>query len=398
MDKTPARRLTLAAAILTAGMFIAAICTPPVVNLLKIDPDVPIQDSTINPMKKLHWRWDELGQYSYYLRKGWLDRHFGLRKVLLRWEHYLDVRVLKSSMPSDMVLAGKGDWLYLAQENPYLNVVEDYHGTRLLTQEQLDVWITVFSARRDWLAARGIRYMVVVAPNKVSIYPEALPERFAYTSETTKLDQMGEALSAAGIHFVDLRPPLLAAKAQGKAYYRTDSHWTPYGAFFAYQEIVRNLARYFPSMKPASLEDFTVSETPGLRGGLSYMIALGDLYHENVLALEPKTPLKARELSGITAQLNHFQPLMAYENPDSSLPRVLVFRDSFTHELIPFLAEHFSRMYFVWPFPTDIIYARQFDTEAILREKPDIVIEQFVERYFTQPPPWTSISKLSELP
>ena len=310
----------------------------------------------------------------------------------------MDVRLLNSSMPTDMVMAGKGDWLYLAQENPFLNVIYDYRGMTSLSRRQLDVWVAVFTARRDWLAARGIQYMVVVAPNKVSIYPEALPDRFKRAGALTKFDQMAQALTQAGVHFVDLRPPLLAAKAQDQSYYRTDSHWTPFGAFFAYQEVVRNLARYFPSMKPAALDDFTRSEAPGLRGGLSYMLALGDLYHENVVAMTPKTPRKAHEVTGKEAQLNHFQPLMVYENPDSSLPRVLVFRDSFTHELIPFLAEHFSRMYFVWPFPTDITFVRQFDTEAILREKPDIVIDQFVERYFTQPPPPTALSQLSEMP
>jgi predicted HD phosphohydrolase len=44
-------------------------------------------------------------------------------------------------------------------------------------------------------------------------------------------------------------------------------------------------------------------------------------------------------------------------------------------------------MYFIWPFPTDAVHVRDFDTQAILAEKPDIVIDQFVERYFTQPPP-----------
>jgi hypothetical protein len=228
---------------------------------------------------------------------------------------------------------------------------------------------------------------MVVAPNKASIYPEHIPERFNRVSDHSKLDQMAAALTAAGIDFVDLRPALMEAKSKGLSYYRTDSHWTPFGAFWAYRDVAGRLGKQFPGLVPSDYSDFTLSEKPGLLGGLSYMIAMGDLYQENVILLTPRAPRAAREVQDKEAELNHFQPLSIYENPDGSLPRAYVIRDSFLHEIVPFLAEHFSRMYLVWPFPTDAVHVRDFDTEEILREKPDIVIDEFVERYFTQPPP-----------
>jgi hypothetical protein len=229
--------------------------------------------------------------------------------------------------------------------------------------------------------------MIVVAPNKANVYPEFIPSRFNRARNQTKLDQMVQALTEAGLDIVDLRPAVIAAKATGLSYYRTDSHWTPYGAFYAYLEVAQRLKRYFPSLTPTKLSDYTVVERPGLLGGLSYMIAMGDLYNENVITFEPRFPRMAHEIHNDAAELNQFQPLAVFENPDKSLPRAVIFRDSFMHEMIPFLAEHFSRMYFIWPFPTDAVHVRDFDTQAILAEKPDIVIDQFVERYFTQPPP-----------
>lgn len=392
MDNTRARGLRYATALLTTALFVAAICTPPVASLLKFNPHVPLQEVALNPMPEL--RLDTIGQIIYTLRRNWLDRNFGLRKVLLRWEQLLDVRLLKSSMPTDPVLAGENGWLYLAQENPQLNVVSDFRANNHLTPEQLGVWVKVFTARRDWLAARGIRYMVIVAANKASVYPEHIPARFNRVNEKNKLDQMVKALSEAGIDIVELRTALIKAKEKRLSYYRTDSHWTPYGAFYGYLEVAKRLKRYFPDLAPLSIDDYKVVEKPGLKGGLSYMIALGDLYPENEVLMEPLGPRKAYEIDGLEAKLNHFQPLSVWENKDNSLPRAVVFRDSFVHEIIPFLAEHFSRMYFVWPFPT-AVDVRGFDTEVIEQEKPDIVIDEFVERYFTQPPP---ASALKELP
>ena len=394
---TPARRLSLAAAILTSTVFVAAICIPVTANLFRYNPPVPLQEADPNPMPKFKSDLATFGHVIYTLRRNWLDRNFGLRKVLVRWQQLLDVRILKASMPNDSVLAGEGDWLYLAQENPQLNVITDYRAVNHLTPAQLETWAAVFTARRDWLQARGMNYMVVIAPNKASIYPESIPPRFNRASDVNKLDQLVGALGAAGVDILDLRPALLEAKSRGPAYYRTDSHWTPFGAFFAYQDITRRLQRYFPDMRPAPLESYAMGRKPGLLGGLSYMIAMGDLYQEDVILMEPKCSRNAFETSGQEARLNHFQPLSVYENPDKSLPRALVIRDSFVHEIIPFMAEHFSRMYFVWPFPTDAVRVRDFDVESILREKPDIVIDEFVERYFTQPPPPSALSSLSRL-
>ena len=54
------------------------------------------------------------------------------------------------------------------------------------------------------------------------------------------------------------------------------------------------------------------------------------------------------------------------------LPRAVVYRDSMAIPLIPMLAENFSRVVFV--------SSRRLDPALIEREKPDIVIEEMVER------------------
>ncbi|GFK95244.1 putative alginate O-acetylase AlgJ [Fundidesulfovibrio magnetotacticus] len=383
---------------LTIAGFVLAICIPCMAQIAGYNPEVPLQEGENLPLPGLSFDLQTLGQTVYSLRRNWLDRNFGIRKTLVRWQALLDVRFFGASMPSDPVLAGKNGWLYLAQENPSLNVISDYRVIAPLTPEQLAVWVKVFTSRRDWLAARGIRYMVVVAPNKASIYPEHIPERFNKARDVSKLDQLCSALANADVDVLDLRPALMEAKTNGKAYYSTDSHWTPFGAFFAYRATADQLKRHFPSLEPLPGTDFAFSERPGLKGGLSYMIALGDIYGENEVMVTPKRPLKAREESGVRAELNHFQPLSTYSQADTSLPKAVVFRDSFLHEMMPFLAEHFSRIHLVWPYPTSSNKIRDFDRDAILREKPDIVIDEFVERYFTQPPPPSALETLPPAP
>jgi hypothetical protein len=59
------------------------------------------------------------------------------------------------------------------------------------------------------------------------------------------------------------------------------------------------------------------------------------------------------------------------------LPRAVVYRDSMAVSLIPLLAENFSRSVFV--------SSRKLDQALIEREKPDVVIEEMVERSLHAP-------------
>jgi len=61
------------------------------------------------------------------------------------------------------------------------------------------------------------------------------------------------------------------------------------------------------------------------------------------------------------------------EIPGSTLPRAVMFRDSFTSWLAPFLSEHFSRIVYIWQ--------NDFDASAVLAEKPDVVIHEIVGRH-----------------
>jgi alginate O-acetyltransferase complex protein AlgJ len=67
------------------------------------------------------------------------------------------------------------------------------------------------------------------------------------------------------------------------------------------------------------------------------------------------TPPKARKTEDTALSLLGEQDvkatkLIAFEQPDSTLPRAVVFRDSFSTAMIPYLSEHFSRSVYYWDF------------------------------------------------
>ncbi len=326
--------------------------------------------------------------YFNALRGGYLEKHFGFRGQLIGWYNYVNAYLLKSSHPGNPVVMGRDSWLFLSQDGPDRNLLEDFQSSAPLPAPKMRRVLDELTARRDWCAARGIAYVVVVAPNKNTVYPEKLPGAFSRPPQDSHLDQMLRYLAAnSGLDVVDLRAALRTAKKDDQIFYATDSHWNAYGAFAAYREIMAHLARYFPDMRPFSREDYTAVGYCGLPGDLSFLLGMQKFLPEpRVIFLNAAGGAKARGAT-YPSEPNaaYFQPPVASEivgPAGEGLPRAVFFHDSFFWELLPFFAEHFRYAVYVWMNPQTETEPRFFDKELIERERPDVVVEEFTERYF----------------
>ncbi|WP_428565523.1 MAG: alginate O-acetyltransferase AlgX-related protein [Solidesulfovibrio sp. DCME] len=365
-------------------VFLALICLPMIDNLCQVAPDVYLMENDPTPLPDSSM--SQIFKSFNVLQRGYLEKTFGFRKLLVRLENILDIFWLRVSNQYQTVIKGKGDWLFLSQENNDLNVIQDYRSVRLFSQKQLNRWVDVYRDRQEWLSARGIRYLIVVAPNKHTVYPEFLPDQFNKVSPVSRTDQLVSALEAAGITVLDLRPTMDLVKRQALAYYRTDTHWTTFGAFAGYVQIMKRLGQWFPRFEPEIRGDYDIAIVPDLNGGLASMLALGDFFPESRVVFTPHFQRKAVETAEPHTVPPYFQPPVIMNTNDPSRPSVVVFRDSFAHELIPFLSEHFNKTTYVWPYPSTAREVRYFDKDLIEREKPAVVIDEFVERYFTEFP------------
>jgi hypothetical protein len=252
-----------------------------------------------------------------------------------------------------------------------------------LTPEALAQWAQALEERRAWLARRGIHYLVMFPPNKHTIYPELVRGTYDQVRSQSRYDQLARYLREhTSVDVLDLREPLLKAKAQGRLFYRRDTHWNHTGAFVAYQVIVNALTRWYPDLRPwprSALRGVPKFEP---NPDLSLMLGLSKEFPEWDFSLEPKFARRAHPAHpgpGLTPNLIPDKSPVAMECDDATLPRAVIFRDSFSIALIPLLSEHFARSLYLWHCP--------FDPAIIERECPDLVIEEYVERRLWQPPP-----------
>lgn len=299
--------------------------------------------------------------------QAYFTDHYGWRNELIQWSNQFRAGWLATS-PQDLVVIGQAGWLYLDAENCLL----DYQGLAPLNEKDLAHISANLTRARKRANPDTARFLVVVAPDKHTIYPEHLPANLRKVQPGTRLDQLLDYnRSHARLPILDLRPVLLEAKTHDTIYYRTDTHWNYLGAFYAYQEIIRTLHDNFPALKAHDLADYEIirSEIPGL--GLAPMISMQNRWRETEVQLIPRFQRRA-QIVPLGYPLPGDRAAVVSQVDDPTLPSAVVFHDSFALALIPYLQEHFSRVVFIRSYRVD---------EAIIaRENPDIVITEFVER------------------
>jgi alginate O-acetyltransferase complex protein AlgJ len=311
-----------------------------------------------------------LGIADYGLQiSAWFEDHFGFRSTLVRW--YGESRYFWLGVsPSAAVIAGRDGWLFYGDDGG----AEDYANETPLSAPELADWRETLVRTETWLHARSIAFIFTIAPDKPVIYPEEFPSSIRRIRETSRMDQVEQILAPTAVPVVDVRPALRAAKAIERVYFLTDTHWNNRGAFVAYQQIIDAVRRQAPAVPPAwTRADFEPAERLIDGQDLARMIGLMRVLHETDLYLRPRRPRLARVIEPPGAEASAEEGRLVTEIPGSTLPRAVIFRDSFASALAPFLSEHFSRAVYLWQ--------NDFDADAVSKERPDVVIQEIVGRH-----------------
>jgi len=344
------------------GLFLACLWLPLAEQWLHLGPRVAqTEKRRPAPFPALHASWTSLCSFPDRFAAYYGD-HFGWRAALIRLHARLMYEGWGAS-PSRFVVLGRERWLYYADDSS----LEDYRSARPFSGAELARWRAALERRRDWLAERGIRFMLVLACDKHVVYPEFMPAAIRRVHAEYRSDQLaGYLRTNSTLDVVYVRPALEAARRTERIYHRTDTHWNDLGAAVGYREIAGRLARWFPAVQPQPATAFDVRSrtTPGL--DLAQMMGLEDIVTEEALSLLPRRPRRAQTVFPETPDRLFNDGLRIMETADPALPRMVMFRDSFASALVPLLAEHFSRSAFLWQY--------EFDARTVEREKPDVVL------------------------
>jgi alginate O-acetyltransferase complex protein AlgJ len=337
-------------------------------------------------VRERHGMWVESFQeIETRFRKG-----LTLKQELVQLYNQTRYTVL-DELPRPVVLPGRDGFLFYNSEEANDGAsMSDWKGKSLPDEQELAAWKDALIRRDQQLAAQGIPYLLVMAPNKQTAMPTWMP-RWVQAQEgrhdaDVRLPAVAGSLRSPPL---DLRPSLRAASDAGReTYFRTDSHWNCEGAALAAEAMSRRLAELDPRLRP--LDTSTWARVP--RRFQGDILRLGHLQadrFETVQLLVPPQPLPGLRPDGRPllapgpdqdvalpvdlwqADANGIKNLVM-TNPAGIEGTLVIFHDSFGVGVTPYLGQLYRRTVCCWS---------PYSQPLVDRLAPRAVVQLTVERY-----------------
>jgi tetratricopeptide (TPR) repeat protein len=230
------------------------------------------------------------------------------------------------------VAVGKDGWLFHNVDTAFEQVCQG----KGLSERNHSRLLSLWEARHGWCTQRGIDYRILIVPERHVLYPDKLPEGYAPSEErpaVRMLRSMDRFVRPAVIYPDEA---IRGGRTTREVCYKTDVHWTRWGAYLGYRELMKTLPRCAGQI--VQEQDLRVSEHT-LTGGLTLWLDRRD--RETAIWMEPP-PVGEKEV--FTTRTFKPGQVDIYETPRRDLPRLVLFRTSNSTHLLPFLFGHFSRI------------------------------------------------------
>ncbi len=305
--------------------------------------------------------------------------NFSFRGFLISKFNKLKYSIFKSS-PVKSVIIGKDGWLFLAEENG-ITFDKYYFSYKLFTKGELDLWKRRLEQRAELAKSVGCNYILMIVPNKQTVYPEMMPAGLTYIPKKSLMSQMVRNLSDVNnLTVIDLRTGFAKLKREKRIYQKTDTHWNNFGAYSAYRMLIKTISDFSGKMVIAdSISDFNEIHLKKDGGDLARMLSFEkDEFRDRVIILDRKEKIKiiCRE-SNIKGVSN---VVLERRCSDGILPPMMFIHDSFGDYLMKFLPHHFNRSFYTME--RDIVSLKS----VILLGKVKFIVEEIAERHFLLSP------------
>ena len=284
----------------------------------------------------------------------WLADQFPGRTFFVRTKASLDYLMGKRAIGGT----------YLGKNGQYFETTADIDETQLAKNVK---YLTAFAQ------AHEVTFLPVYSA--YTLYPENLPA-FAKTVDERAL------VERFGLDYIDILPALEAAK-ESSIFFKTDHHWTQDGAYIAYLayceamglepvtefERIESAQPFYGSLyskapvfgaQPDVMSLYAIDREASVVYDMDESTRTDSLY--NMAALSEKDQYVAF-LDGNHARVD-------ITTDAGTGKQLIVFKDSFAHALIPFLANHYDTIAVIdlryYNFPVSQLLAEMPDAELLI--------------------------------
>ena len=288
------------------------------------------------------------------------------------------------------VLKGLNGWLFLNGGSN--NLISFYQEKNKFDSKLVNKWHNLLGKRYNMLKSRGIAYFHLFVPNKLSVYPEyaGIPlMNFEGRPIQAFMNSFHERKHQDILYRKCIIDPITLFNEKKKEYllyWKTDTHWTFWGCYFAYLLICEKIG-ISPNQDLMNRNYGEVELILDLGGKIDPQVKeRARFYHvlKEAKRIYANEIVKYKEENGKENEITlHVGSQVIFQNQKSLSPqKVILFGDSFSEYrpvfLTGLLAETFYEVHYIW--------STSIDFDYVWSIMPDIVITEIVERFMPQVP------------
>lgn len=294
------------------------------------------------------------------------DNNLYQRNYLI--ENFNHLKLKMGDRVFSQVLIGQDGWMeYTGGIN-----LDDFQNSYPITDESVIQIARNIQLCTENAQKQGRIFLVLVAPNKASIYPDKLPSEIRPLADKSRLEKINNYLEQNNLpKIIDPTSALKLAREDYQVYFQTDTHWNSIGAYVAYTEIIKTLSQYYPEVQAFPIKKIGVKQRDPA------VMDLADLIQAKYIVEADLVPVFQNAIV-YNANLPDTYGFRGFSSiSDKSASSLLMFGDSFGFTYLDdFLKMHFSRSFY---FHRDSS-SKYLNNQIFNQFDPDIIIYQVVER------------------
>lgn len=302
----------------------------------------------------------------------YINDNFSFREPLLITFPLIKFYGFNTSPKPEHTIIGQDGWMFMAKHE-----VDCFMGKEDFSDAQLDSLNVIWRKRKSYFDSKKIKFYWLIPPIKHSVYSSKLPFNIVKSKSISRVEQVEQKLKDGFPQFmIDPLIQLRNSIDKQKVFYKMDNHWNYRAGWIASKQLLSRISKDFPQIN--SELDIQWKDTV-LQTGIHYNV-LGIKKLSEVDYVPKITDRSAVEVEKFNFQWpDGFAYFWEYErhfkNPlAKNKLKILVIRDSFGEQMMPFIAEKFSESLFIFD-----AWKYGLNEEIVETYQPDIVVYVTVE-------------------
>lgn len=306
--------------------------------------------------------------------EAWFNDRFNGRDAIISFYSSLQMHLNSKVNGKVAFFNKKTHWLF---RNGHLK-------QRILPKTQEDEILQELKIASDFFSQNGIKVYMMMVPAKIDVYAkEAEPYyKLKGPQDTYTIERMRKELPFPVVY------PLAELQEGAKkdfVFFKTEHHWTEWGAYLGYRQLMQEVIKDFPEVKITDENSYHTFYERKVRGDWDRAFTLGQTFilmnvkypEKKLLDVKYKYYTPKTELKPV---VNSTQKTKHYHNPKGSGLRAMVIGTSMSENLLQFLPQSFSELKYFRTNSKQVVPVSEeekimkYYRQEILDFKPDVVI------------------------